>query len=187
MKRSLLVLITLTLALFTFGASGQAISSSWMEYETVRLSMNRFGMGLLMVWAILNIVIGTPGWIFGRGVTRYFFQMNAFWNLVNLGIGLAGYLGAVNADLSALSPGGITSAYHDMQNLYILNAGLDVAYVAIAFFLIERARNTLKWQDLLRGYGYSLILQGTFLFVFDLVMFFVHKSHAGQYLYPLLG
>jgi hypothetical protein len=187
MKRSFLVLIILSLALVAYGASGQAPGSSWMDYETHRLGMNRFGMGLLIVWASVNIVLGIAGCVLGRGTTRYFFQMNAFWNLVNLGIGFAGYLGAADTGISSLTRSGITGAYHDMQNLFILNAGLDVAYIAIAFFLIERAKNTIKWQDLLRGYGYSLILQGGFLFVFDLVMFFVHKSHAARYLYPLLG
>jgi hypothetical protein len=104
---------------------------------------------------------------------------------VNLGIGLAGYFGAIS-DLTSLNQGQIVSAYHDMQNLYILNAGLDVAYIAIAFLLLERAKNLLKWRPLLRGYGYGLILQGSFLLVFDLVMFFMHKSHAVQHLYPLL-
>jgi hypothetical protein len=113
--------------------------------------------------------------------------MNAFWNLVNLGLGLAGYLGAAGTDLSILTHDGIVASYHDMQNLYILNAGLDVAYIAVAFFLIERGKNISKWNDLLRGYGYSLILQGGFLLIFDLIMFFVHKSHAAQYLYPLMG
>jgi hypothetical protein len=143
-------------------------------------------MGLLILWASINIFTGILGWILGKGKTRYFFQMNAFWNIVNLSLGLAGYFGA-QSDLSSLNHGQIVLAYHDMQNLYILNAGLDVAYIVIAFLLFERAKNALKWRPLLRGFGYSLILQGSFLLIFDLIMFFVHKSYAGQYLYPLLG
>ncbi len=187
MRKSIVVLIVLFTFLLTGDVFGRDLDPSWLDYENGRLGMNGMGMGLLIIWASVNILIGVAGWIFSRGTYRYFFQMNAFWNLFNLGLGLAGYLGASGADLSLLTQADIVAAYHDMQNLYILNAGLDVAYIAIAFFLIERARRIPKWRDLLKGYGYSLILQGGFLFVFDLVMFLVHRSHATLHLYPLLG
>lgn len=187
MKNAFQILTALMLLFVVEETFGQGASLSFLDYETARLNTNSFGMALLIIWASVNILAGILGWIFGKGTTRYFFQMNAFWNLVNLGIGLSGYLGSAGADLSLLTKEGIVAAYHDMQNLYILNAGLDVAYIAIAFFLIERSKNKLHWHSLLRGYGLSLIVQGAFLFVFDLVMFFVHKNLAGQYLYPLLG
>jgi len=187
MKKALQILLFLVLVLVIDEALGQSAGLSWKDYESGRLSINRLGMALLIIWAAVNILTGILGWIFGKAVSRYFFQMNAFWNLVNLGLGLSGYLGAAGTDLSMLTNDGIVAAYHDMQNLYILNAGLDVAYIAVAFFLIERGKNISKWNDLLRGYGYSLILQGGFLLIFDLIMFFVHKSHADQYLYPLMG
>jgi len=184
MSRSRKTLITLTLVLITVNVMGQDQGMSWLEFEDSRQSINSFGMVLLVLWASLNILSGIFGWIFGKGPTRYFFQMNAFWNLVNLGLGLAGLFSAAT-DLSTLTQGQIISAYHDMQNLYILNAGLDVAYIAIAFLLLERAKYILKWRFLLRGYGFSLIVQGSFLFVFDLIMFFIHKNYAELYLYPL--
>jgi len=187
MKKALQILIFLVLVFVIDEAVGQGTGLSWKDYESGRLSINSFGMALLTIWAAVNILTGIPGWIFGKGVSRYFFQMNVFWNLVNLGLGLAGYMGAANADMALLTQGGITAAYHDMQNLYILNTGLDVAYIAIAFLLLERAKRILKWRHLLRGYGFSLIVQGGFLLSFDLIMFFVHKSHATQYLYPIIS
>jgi len=187
MKKAIFVMITLSMMLVAGDAFGRDLSPSWLDYESGRLGMNATGMGLLILWASVNILIGVAGWIFSRGTYRYFFQMNAFWNLINLGLGLAGYFGAAGADSTLLTQAGIVAAYHDMQNLYILNAGLDVAYIAIAFLLIERARRTPARQNLLKGYGYSLILQGGFLFVFDLVMFLVHRSHATLHLYPLMG
>jgi hypothetical protein len=113
--------------------------------------------------------------------------MNTLWNVVNIGLGVAGYLNAVNADPSSLSQSGIMKGYNGMQNLFIFNAGLDVAYMAVGVYLLERAKNVSKNKDLFRGYGSSLILQGGFLFAFDLIMYFVHKSHANIKLYPLLG
>ena len=187
MRKTLSFLPVLLFIFVTGEAIGRNVDSTWLDYENSRLSMNSFGMSLLMIWASVNMLTGTLGWIFGKGTSRYFFQMNALWNLVNLGLGLAGYLGSANADISLLSQGEILAAYHDMQNMYILNAGLDVAYIAIAFLLLERAKRIFKWRPFLLGYGFSLILQGGFLLVFDLIMFFVHKSYASQYLYPFLG
>jgi hypothetical protein len=187
MKKAFPILMVLVPVFIAYEALGQNMGPSWLDFESDRLNINSFGMALLTIWAAVNILTGIPGWIFGKGVSRYFFQMNAFWNLVNLGLGLAGYMGAANADMALLTQGGITAAYHDMQNLYILNTGLDVAYIAIAFLLIERAKRILKWRHLLRGYGFSLIVQGGFLLIFDLIMFFVHKSHATQYLYPIIS
>jgi hypothetical protein len=74
-----------------------------------------------------------------------------------------------------------------MQNIFIFNAGLDVGYMAIGLYLMERSKNASKNQDLLKGYGSSLILQGGFLFAFDLVMYFVHKSNANLQMYPLMN
>lgn len=186
MKQFFPSLLVLVMILLTNKVFGQITVDSWLDYESGRLSINGYGMGVLILWASANILTGIIGWIFKRGTFRYFFQMNALWNVVNLGIGLAGYFDAAT-DLSSVTQGQIITTYHDMQNLYLLNAGLDIAYIAIALLLLERAKNIRKWRPLLRGYGYSLILQGSFLFIFDLIMFFIHKSHALKHLYPLLG
>jgi hypothetical protein len=67
-----------------------------------------------------------------------------------------------------------------------LNAGLDVAYVMTGFFLIEKGKNSANNADRLKGFGYSLILQGGFLFAFDLIMYFTHSHNADLMLYPVI-
>ena len=175
-----------TVFLISCNLVGQDIPS-WQEYELDRLVLNARGMLILITWAGLNIFAGLIGWIYARGVLRYFFQMNAFWNLVNLALGLAGYFGSVNADVDLVSQADILSSYHSMQNLYILNGGLDVAYIMTGAFLLERARRPSKFNLLLKGYAFSLFLQGAFLLIFDLVMFYLHNDLARIGLYPLIG
>jgi len=61
--------------------------------------------------------------------------------------------------------------YHSFNKILLLNAGLDVGYVLGGLYLTERAKNLSKGQNMLKGYGQSIMLQGAFLFVFDLVLY----------------
>lgn len=72
-----------------------------------------------------------------------------------------------------------------MQNFLLLNAGLDVAYIATGFYLKERAKNSSS-PERLRGYGNSLLLQGGFLLAFDIAFYFIHQNNADINLYPHL-
>jgi hypothetical protein len=54
-------------------------------------------MKVLGGWAIANITIGSIAFYRTKGATRYFNQMNIFWNVVNLGIATAGFYGAKEA------------------------------------------------------------------------------------------
>jgi hypothetical protein len=71
------------------------------------------------------------------------------------------------------------------QSFLLLNAGLDVAYMSFGLYLRERSK-TSSSADRLRGYGNSLLLQGGFLLVFDLVLYFVNDHNAALQLYPFL-
>ena len=187
MKKYTTTALILILTLSTLAVYSQVASPEWVEFETNRLDLNRKGMMVLSGWAAANIIGGSVGWATAKGQNKYFFQMNTFWNVINAGLGVAGYLGAINADPSGMTTAEILKGYNSMQNIFIFNAGLDVGYMAIGLYLMERSKRATKNVDLLKGYGSSLILQGGFLFAFDLVMFFVHKSNADLMLYPLMS
>jgi hypothetical protein len=55
---------------------------------------------------------------------------------------------------------------------------LDLAYIAGGFYLMERAKNTTNRPERLKGYGKSVILQGSFLFVFDIILHTVHSKQS---------
>lgn len=67
----------------------------------------------------------------------------------------------------------------------MFNAGLDVGYVLGGLYLTERAKSAAKNPERLRGFGQSIVLQGGFLFVFDLAMYLI-VNHHGRLLEPLL-
>ena len=105
--------------------------------------------------------------------------MNVMWNVVNLGLATAGYFGA-KADLNQqLSLAKSITDQHKIEQILLLNAGLDVGYMAAGLYLNERGLR--KSSDRLQGYGQSLILQGAFLLVFDGALYAIHKNNGNGF------
>ncbi|AFH47831.1 Hypothetical protein IALB_0117 [Ignavibacterium album JCM 16511] len=134
-------------------------------------------------WAVGNILVGTYGNFKAGGEAKYFHQFNAMWNVVNLGIAAFGYFNAVNSDPSSITNLEILKDYTSLQNFLLLNAGLDVAYIMTGFYLKERSKNSSSAKRL-KGYGNSLLLQGGFLLLFDVTLYFIHQNNANINLYP---
>jgi hypothetical protein len=149
------------------------------------MKINETAMLVLGSWAAGNILVGTYGNFKASGEAKYFHQFNAAWNIVNLGIAAFGYFNAVNSDPIAMTNVEIIKDFNSLQNLLLLNAGLDVAYIATGFYLKERSKNSSS-SERLRGYGNSLLLQGGFLLAFDIALYFIHQSNADINLYPHL-
>lgn len=178
MKKTLLLLMFLPLITLA-----QDVIPALKEFEDTKADINRTGMLVLGGWAIANIVSGTTLAFTTQGETKYFNQFNALWNTVNLGLALNGLL---NTGSDSLSLYNSVTGHQTLQNIFVLNAGLDLAYIATGFFLKEKAKNSEK-KEILTGYGNSLLVQGAFLLVFDAAMYFIHQNNANVTLYPLLG
>jgi hypothetical protein len=97
--------------------------------------------------------------------------MNVAWNLVNLGIASIGYYSSMNPDTTITLMNSLKEQ-SNIEKILLFNAGLDIAYVMTGFYLKERAKSSENNSDRFKGYGNSLILQGTFLFVFDLILYY---------------
>uniref|UniRef100_UPI0040484AF4 DUF6992 family protein n=1 Tax=Algoriphagus sp. TaxID=1872435 RepID=UPI0040484AF4 len=163
--------ILLLLLLGTFSLPTLAQDSVSLEvFNSTRLEYNRQGMWVLGSWALLNLLIGTIRGFQTRGQVQAFHQMNAYWNLVNLGIAGYGLWQARQGSL-ALNFLEVLNAQQQIEKVLLFNAALDVAYLSFGFFLIEKGRRLEK--DSWIGFGKSILLQGAFLLLFDgiLVMF----------------
>jgi hypothetical protein len=79
----------------------------------------------------------------------------------------------------------IIKDFNSLQNFLLLNAGLDVAYIATGLYVKERSKNSSSSERLI-GYGNSLLLQGGSLLLFDVSLFFIHQNNANINLYPHL-
>ncbi|WP_299287095.1 hypothetical protein [uncultured Mucilaginibacter sp.] len=161
------------LVFFTTQAKSQ---DSLSNFNQKRNQINQTGIKVLGDWAIANIAIGSVGFYKTKGATKYFHQMNIFWNVVNLGIATAGFYGAKEASNKPYSIKQSIQEQHKTERILLINAGLDVAYVAGGWYLNRRGIS--KSSDRLHGYGNAVILQGAFLLLFDVSMFAIQYKHG---------
>jgi hypothetical protein len=153
---------------------------SAQDFETFydqSLENNKNGMIVLGSWAVGNLVAGGIGWSQTSGKTKYFHQMNFFWNTVNLGLASFGYFNAINTDIQSLTGTEMLAKHKRFETVLLVNAGLDIGYMGLGYYLNRRSTNADKNKDLLGGYGNSLMLQGAFLFLFDLALYAVQRNH----------
>ncbi|MBS4035382.1 MAG: hypothetical protein KGZ85_13005 [Ignavibacterium sp.] len=177
----LLLIVIPTVQMF----AQDSISDSLFSFHQNRMNINENGMLVLGGWAAGNILAATYGNFKAKGEAKYFHQFNAMWNVVNLGIASFGYFNAINSDPASMTNLEILNDYNSLQSFLLLNAGLDIAYIMTGFYLKEREKNS-SGSERLRGYGNSLILQGGFLLVFDIGLYFIHQNNANINLYPHL-
>jgi len=179
MKKNLIIPLTFLLFLvpYLLFAGGD---DPVLEANLDRLNLQKTGMITLGSWAIGNIAVSGLQMNRTSGSQFRFHQMNVFWNVVNLGIAAGGYYGATTAQPEDFTAMQTLREYHSFNKILLLNAGLDVGYVLGGLYLTERAKNVSKRQNMLKGYGQSIMLQGAFLFVFDLVLygFMNEQAHA---------
>lgn len=173
----LFLTLIFTLFLFSFNAFSQ--EKSIVEAYKKDVKIRKTGMAILGTWAVGNMVTGAIGRNQATGQTAYFHEMNLIWNVVNLGIAGAGYYFTAKGEM----PENASELLNDQvsfQKTLLFNAGLDLAYIASGFYLMERAKNTTNKPERLKGYGKSVILQGSFLFVFDIILHTVHSKQSSQ-------
>lgn len=145
-------------------------------------------MTVLGSWAIGNIALGLALQNTQEGKNKYFHQMNAGWNAVNLVIAGVGYWGISRVDPASYDLLATINEQHRFQKILLFNAGLDIGYMAGGAYLIERSKNTSpdKNPERLKGFGQSIVLQGAFLFAFDLTTYLILASNNGE-IGPLLS
>ncbi|MEL6535035.1 MAG: hypothetical protein AAFQ98_06460 [Bacteroidota bacterium] len=149
-----------------------------LDVNEQRIQTARIGMYTLGGWALANMAVGGVGMSRTTGVTRSFHQMNLFWNIVNLGIAVGSYYGMTTDDPAVWSPW--QSLQHQMvlEKAFLFNAALDLAYMSGGLYLRERSKSDPARADQWLGWGNSILLQGGFLFAFDLAMYFI--LHPGM-------
>jgi hypothetical protein len=173
MKRKLVFTVGLVLVFFAW--CGEPLAAQ--ERDTIV----RRGMGVLGGWATLNISAGAVGLATTDDATlRGFWEMNALWNTVNLALA-GGTLIAESrrsdpTSTIALSLPTYRLESHRFEKILIFNAGLDLAYMTAGAWMWERGQRGYGLPasdispDRLTGWGQSLVVQGAFLFVFDVVL-----------------
>lgn len=150
-----------------------------------QVQLTRNGMISLNTWAGVNLIGSGIGWGLTNGQQKYFHQMNVMWNVVNVGIAIPGLLGTKKLARESVSFSKVAQRQNKLENVYLFNAGLDVGYMATGWALFNFGNTkTGEMRLRFRGYGQSLVLQGGYLFVYDMIMFALLKR-TGKALKPL--
>jgi hypothetical protein len=174
---TLLIAIKMLLATATQAQKSFNDSIATERNQIVKTSMMTLGS-----WAVANI---STGFILAgstHGQASYFWRMNGYFNLVNLGLAGMGYLNAVKASQKHYSLSDNVQSQAGIEKIYLFNVGLDLAYIGAGAYLYERANTTgirsADSRNQLKGYGTSVMTQGGFLLLMDGVLFLIHHQHS---------
>ena len=151
------------------------------DFAQKQYKITKTGMITLGSWALGNIAINSALISGAEGSTKYFHEMNVYWNLVNLAIAGGGYWANQKSRNKERNEYGILSEQHKIEKSLLFNAGLDVAYMAAGQLLRERSKHVVENSQRLEGFGNGLILQGAFLFTFDVILHSIHVSHRKKH------
>jgi len=172
MKRIFIIALLITAGL---AASAQ---DSLSVFNHNREHIKQSGMTVLGSWAVANISTGFIASGNNTGSTKYFYQMNGIWNIVNLAAAISGDISAdKNIDKSSSRQESLKQQ-RKIEKIFLINGGLDFAYIGAGIYLNHRG-NTDN-SDKLRGYGSSIILQGVFLLVFDATMYSAERHNGNK-------
>ncbi len=173
------IVLLFCIALFAVQVDAQA---DYQNFYLKSQNNSNTGMYVLGSWALLNMASGAYGMSTQSGSSKYFHQMNLMWNTVNLGIAGYALVSAHLTDPNLLSPEQMMDKHLLTEKVLLINAGLDVLYIASGAFMINKSKSGTKRPDLFKGYGQSLVLQGGFLLAFDLVLYAIQHRHSVLFL-----
>ncbi len=121
----------------------------------------------LLLWSALSVFAGALLLIFGDAFWRGFGLQAVVWGVIDAGIAVFGRRASEKRRLSNLGgPSIMEKEARSLRRLLWINTGLDVLYVAGGIVLIY----TIGQDDAFaRGNGWGIVVQGGFLFLFDLL------------------
>ena len=158
-----------------------------LQFNQERLKTDKHLMIGLGSWATANFLFSGVGWAtVSEGEAHYFHQMNVLWNTVNIGLAIPGYFNAKKSNPNLTFDKSVLNQ-HKTEKIFLINTGLDVAYISAGLLLRSNAKINLSKRDQFNGFGNSLLMQGGFLFLFDLTAYLIHNQHAKKSLNKMMN
>jgi uncharacterized membrane protein len=199
------IIALLFLTVFIFPSRALAVDYYAQYFPKLIFLINTIAIMLLLLWAAVNIIIG---YLFYRELKKdidnavpsgelllqttmnpgakeaanpktkwkYFAQMCVFWNFVNGILGIAGLINIFMTNPQAMNDQQIQAYVYQSITIILVNILLDIAYVIVGYLVFRRGRSSVS--DQLKGYGLALVFQGTFLLVFDIILFILNNLYA---------
>lgn len=165
------------ISVLSFLICSNLVFAQVVDYQRDYNKINEHLMLTLGSYAVGNFAVSGAGYFSAEDeYTKHFHEMNVMWNTVNFGLALPGYLKAKKnaGDWDAAE---MERQQRKTQSIFLINSAVDIGYIATGIYLRGEAENRPDESDMFRGYGDSMVLQGSFLFAFDLVAYAIHKRH----------
>ena len=177
-------LLLVSFLVFIFNCS---FGQQYVPFNTTRVEVDKKLMLGLGTWATTNFIASGIGWTQAKTTeSQYFHQMNVMWNLVNIGLAIPGYVKASKARTD-LTYEQTLQQQKKTEKIFLINTCLDVAYVSSGLLLLHKSKETSPVEQRQSGYGKSILLQGGFLFLFDLTAYLAHKTHGKALINSSIG
>ena len=177
-------LLLVSFLVFIFNCS---FGQQYVPFNTTRVEVDKKLMLGLGTWATTNFIASGIGWTQAKTTeSQYFHQMNVMWNLVNIGLAIPGYVKASKARTD-LTYEQTLQQQKKTEKIFLINTCLDVAYVSSGLLLLHKSKETSSVEQRQSGYGKSILLQGGFLFLFDLTAYLTHKTHGKALINSSMG
>ncbi len=109
-----------------------------------RYNKNKSNMTILAAWAGVNIIQGSISATNATGSGVHFFRMNAYWNIINLGIASWGLIQLRKELTQKYTYTQNQLAQQKLEKILLVNTGLDLAYIATGFLLKENGNRLSK-------------------------------------------
>lgn len=167
------------LAFLTLSARSQA-PAPFETFNARRVQLSQRATWVLGGWAGANLGAGA---LVRSGSERgseawHFGNMTMGWSAINLGIAVPGLLALRKEARTPLDIPGTFKAQRRTEALYLINTGLDLGYMGLGLWMQERGLRTAGEDGArLRGFGNAILVQGAFLFAYDLVAYVAHSLH----------
>lgn len=152
--------------------------------DEVRDFDERFGiilrkhLALLGWWCFINLAVGLPGMFLFKGWLWYFMLMNMAWGIINFAIVLWIF---DHIFLKRFVEGNVFQRFEvqrHVEKMLLFNIGLDTAYIFAGLWLKALAAIPgMSYPELWLGFGWSVILQGAFLFIHDNIFHYLHRAN----------
>lgn len=163
---------------FSMPYFGQTLQSFNQQQNKIA----KIGMLSLGSWSTGTLIYGLTGINSANEFTKAHSQMNVMWSAINLSLALPGFLKAHAGKNVNYNFGKTYTEQTKIEKAFLFNTALDVAYITGGLLLKERANYDLINQAKWNGFGNAIIMQGSFLFAFDLTMAAIQSNHRKKVL-----
>ena len=120
----------------------------------------------LIAWSVLSLLVGAVLWFSANGFRHGLGLQAVLWGMIDAGIAFLGLRGLASKLIRAFDPLRAAEDTRKLRKLLWINTGLDLLYVLGGFSL---AFTLGQSDEFLRGSGFGVVIQGAFLFLFDLL------------------